>query len=817
MSLSKIVFSQGNTSGSYVKESKSNCNKRFDSLSLGFAGDKENDPNTANLFNFKKEYVSENIDYIPGNIQKPGNENDKNTSALTALGLAALGFGTVVAGILIKRRIRAPQKLLNSTGKIRGISAQQTRLAQTGIIGKNSGPFPKTGFKSVEEYITHIKSMKDSGGYARYLDDEISKLADMYKENPDFVEFLSLKQGRLKETYNAYQIEDILNLHKTNPECVEHFVLNPKYNGDLYTARDIELYLQLHKKNASLTEELFLDSERFKFNDDIETIVDKYDSNPNIRTLLDAKFINEEGKTVYAYSGSSITRQMCDASISNRESFLLGLNDSFGYKLFGEDDVKILLKQGDGCERANLMIDFCIQNPEYSKILKLFVSNLKNLKFYEDTLFYTVDDTGKKVVNKKMCDFYMKYITANDIYYSVESAFLDNFYEMKTLSSNGRKIIRFQLDKQGNIIENGCESVIKNKENTEFIEHLFKDGSSIKQTVKYNDFIHPDGSQITIGTAHKKEVFDSSKKLVYSEEISPNLSKSGEYDIVVESNGEKHVAGYVRQYGSKSQGSRVGRHLTSTNGTVTRQVKIEGSKGRSSRYIITGKDGNEMANISRKQHKISENHYTSSVNNEKYDILFSENEIVITKSDISTNCSQTIKLTSEDVDFESISLYKNLPGDFLFRLKELGIKVKKFPHCKEIDSCGGAYYSAENNLIAITEPCPFVFAHEFGHALDYTYLKELSKDSNLLAIYEKELEIYKSHSTNTEGLFINYFTNRVLYHSEENCLAELIAETNALLSGLPVTQSSSELLGLRSITLQQHFPETITYIAKRLS
>lgn len=160
-------------------------------------------------------------------------------------------------------------------------------------------------------------------------------------------------------------------------------------------------------------------------------------------------------------------------------------------------------------------------------------------------------------------------------------------------------------------------------------------------------------------------------------------------------------------------------------------------------------------------------------------------------------------------------MYKKLPGDYFIKLKEMGVKVKKFPHCKEIDQNGGAYCSWEDKLIAFAELDSFVFAHELGHTLDMLYLNGLCKDKNLLNIFRQELARYKLNSSATEGHFIDYFTT-LNHYLDEGCIVEVIAETNALLSGLSNAASTSTMLGLRSITLQQHFPETIAYIAQKL-
>ena len=107
-----------------------------------------------------------------------------------------------------------------------------------------------------------------------------------------------------------------------------------------------------------------------------------------------------------------------------------------------------------------------------------------------------------------------------------------------------------------------------------------------------------------------------------------------------------------------------------------------------------------------------------------------------------------------------------------------------------------------------------VFAHEFGHALDHTLLKELNSDKSLKSIFDKELENYKNVTSDAEGHAIDYFTLIEEKHYAKNCLIELIAEANAIISGF--SNDTFKEIGLRSVTLQQHFPETIAYIGKKL-
>lgn len=727
-------------------------------------------------------------------------------------------IGGVVAGVLM-------------SGGIKGISKCKTKLMPKHVKTKKTGinyvteesinrttiskEIPKGKFKTADEFKKYLSTFKGNGEYLRYSEKDINSLMNMYKENPNFIEYLSLiEDSSLTKSYNVCQIEKLFNLHKTNPEIVEHFILDRNFNGNVYTANDINIYIEATLKNKKLAEEL-LSRRGYYTTSQIKEIVDNIDSNPKILKIINAKTIDKEGNQVFAYKGNIISDFINGKELKPRQAFLMSIDDNSGNKLLSDQEVSELLIQSDGSQRANILIDFCMEHKEYSSILKLFASNVKDRKCYKPDLFYTTDSSGNKVVNRKMCDHLLKLIGKDSGHYSISTPYLENVYELNVVNPHGGKNIRFELSDSGVPIKLEQERITIIGKNKKSVEHIFENGTSIRQEIDYCNYREYSGTETLIGSAHKKEFYDKMGKLLYSEEIIPSSTRSGEFNIVVTKNGKKEIVGCVKQYGSNSQGTRIGRKLISADGTVTKQVKIEGPKGSGSRYIITDSQGNVKLSLKRQHHKISENHYTSRVNNDRYDIRFFEDRIEVTKFDINGKKLKQVELSSEELDFEALELYKKLPGDYFIKLKEMGVKVKKFPHCKEIDQCGGAYCSWDDKLIAFAELDPFIFAHEFGHALDILYLNGLRKDKHLLNIFRQELARYKLNSSVTEGHFIDYFTT-LNHYSDEGCIVEVIAETNALLSGLSNAASTSTMLGLRSITLQQHFPETIAYIAQKL-
>lgn len=667
---------------------------------------------------------------------------------------------------------------------------------------------PKSKFKSIKEFQEYLSTLKyPEMDFARYSENEIDEILSFYKENPDLVTYVIGRAKCSGDVYTSGGIEQLLKLHKQYPNEVEKLLIKIKNDEGLYGLSEVKSYITSLERNSELTETLLSQGDRFSLND-IEDIVKRYDLEPQIREMLKAKTIGKDGEEIFAYTGSSFKK----SSFDETRQYLMSLKTSSNRKLLSESEIDNLIIQHDGGSRANDIIKFCEENPEYSPILKLLATNLQDLKSYQNSFFYTKNASGNVGINKKMLDFFMKHISGEEGYFTVNTPYLKSFYELNLVNPKGAKNIRFKLNEEGLPCNLEYEKVTNVGKNRKFIEHTFENGSNIRQEIAYTPITDEFGTVI-IGKTSKKEYYDTTNNLIYSETITPSSVKPGDFEIVINKNGKKEIVGYVRQYGSQAQGSRVGRKLLSPNGIMTKQVKIEGPKGGGSRYIITDKDGNVMSSTVRRHRKISETHYTSSVNNKNYDIQVTGDTIKVKEIDANGNIINEVSLTNAEIDTEAINLLKKLPGDYLIKLKEMGYQIRRFPKCEEITRSGGAYCAYEDKLIAFSSDLddPFVLAHEIGHALDYSRINPLNQDSKLLEIFKKELSNYKSISTSEEGHLIDYFTS-LDHYSPEGAITEVIAETNALLSGLNCTKSATNMLGLRSVTLQQYFPETVAYI-----
>ncbi len=394
----------------------------------------------------------------------------------------------------------------------------------------------------------------------------------------------------------------------------------------------------------------------------------------------------------------------------------------------------------------------------------------------------------------------------------VEQLNTENQYKILVEKNNGLEILIVQR-KPNDRVDIIAKETIKQDGNTSRVRREFPNGQSLVEEIEN---VTKDGllRREIIPISQKKTLYDSNGIQTRSEVFTPSSDKAGEYIINVYERGlnkpmEKKSIGTVKMYGSKSQGSRVERELTSNNGTTTKQTKIYGPKGSYTTYKIVDKDGNILYSQERRQRKIDDNHYTSSLNGQKYDIKFENESITTSKLDNDGKILETVTLGSDVIDPRMTEMFKGLAGDYLFKIKEMGISNISIDESEAMKN--NACYTFLDNTIVFSKERKqnkFIFAHELGHALDIKLLNNLNKDAEFQKIYKEELAQYKATTSDTEAHSIDYFT------SDSDRYLETIAEAHALISGL--NNDNNINIQLRGVTLQQHFPETIAYVAKKL-
>ena len=268
---------------------------------------------------------------------------------------------------------------------------------------------------------------------------------------------------------------------------------------------------------------------------------------------------------------------------------------------------------------------------------------------------------------------------------------------------------------------------------------------------------------------------------------------------------ESKQAGTVKNFEDAAGRRKIQKEFVSPLGVVTKQTVYELKRGKQTHYEAGDKIFNRTFKIK------DENTTESHVWGNRYETKFNEDniEVTVTKPDGET---ETVKLYGGQIDLGLMPLLKQLPGDFLYMLSKTETDVIVGGVSEE----NGACYSPTMQTINISEKFkgdPFTFAHEYGHMLDYCVLNKLNADKELKEIFQKELDAYKAQASVMNEKQIEYFVERN-HKNKDGCLTEVIAETNALLSGL---QPDNSDLVIRAKILQENFPETISYIGSKFA
>ena len=268
--------------------------------------------------------------------------------------------------------------------------------------------------------------------------------------------------------------------------------------------------------------------------------------------------------------------------------------------------------------------------------------------------------------------------------------------------------------------------------------------------------------------------------------------------------------------------------MVSALGTKTEYLFEDDPQGnRISDYKITDKNGKVLLQNSQSFEVIDKNHFISSKNDQKYEIIADDidkpsSKYTLTVKDLNNPEKTATFETSKDIigDYkEMIKVLKKMPGEELFKLKDNTSKLYGISDVLE------SYSLTNKSTREIhTGDDLFVILHELGHATDMkdvdmlkekeTIHKAIFEDKKFNEIYEKEKAAFNKMFPDAQRDHIAYFINHEThYNGEIGGRKETIAEANALLT----TAKSHEVLAMRSQYLQQHFPETIAYLDKKLA
>lgn len=295
----------------------------------------------------------------------------------------------------------------------------------------------------------------------------------------------------------------------------------------------------------------------------------------------------------------------------------------------------------------------------------------------------------------------------------------------------------------------------------------------------------------------------------------------------------------------KYGGKHVEKHFTSPDGTHTDYVFADDKKGnRYFYYKITDKDKNVLYKSEKKFKTLSNNHFQSSTNGVVYDILIEKNCVKVKKLDGSgesveykikeftkedyNNIEKVLSELSQDdelynklkareitmgeialkkglidkfcVDKKLINTLKNLSGEEWFALKNSNVFAIKFsPEKDTAHSIGNCIELGKDNLQLST------LEHEIGH--EKSNALDLKNDNQLIQIYEQEKCSFTTRFPDIAVKQAGYFLRNLI----ANGFGETTAETNLIIN---CAQDWNDV-GSRTMFLQQNFPKTIAYIAKK--
>ena len=270
------------------------------------------------------------------------------------------------------------------------------------------------------------------------------------------------------------------------------------------------------------------------------------------------------------------------------------------------------------------------------------------------------------------------------------------------------------------------------------------------------------------------------------------------------------------------------KNMTSVSGIKTEYLFEDDPNGnRISDYKIIDKKGKILLQNSESFEVLDKNHFISSKNNQKYEIIAddlskSASKYTVTVKDLNNPKKVVTFETNKEItgDYKAmIEVLKKMPGEELFKLKENTTKlfgIKDILDAYSLTDKSTREIHAGDDL--------FVILHELGHAVDMkdvdmmkekeTIHKAIFEDEKFNKIYEKEKAAFNKAYPDAQRNHIAYFIDHEThYQGKIGGRKETIAEANALLT----TPKTHEVLAMRSQYLQQHFPETIAYLDKKLS
>lgn len=388
----------------------------------------------------------------------------------------------------------------------------------------------------------------------------------------------------------------------------------------------------------------------------------------------------------------------------------------------------------------------------------------------------------------------------------ITKPYTDDTFQYVVYAPNSKNIVEFEI-KDGIPVEVAREQVTITTKGYTRSSRTYPDGTRLVSEVQYA----ADGRTIV---SQRKTYYDDEGNISHSEVMKPSDKNPNLFTVYEWQRGTGQPGrrvGTVELYGKgDNSATKLARTYEAPDGIKTNVTIIEGPKGGGADIAISGADGEVLYTQKRRFRKLSETEFRSTLDDTTYDMKFSDDKIEITVTEANGQ-KRVVELGPDLLDPSLMSLYKQLPGDALVAIKDMNLKISLGGKAVANNAC----FTPSDNAIYISKELkdnPFVFLHELGHAKDSVMLNGLRNDPELNRIFAEEKELYKSMTSDLEGHSIDYFTTN--NHYSGNSLSEVIAETNALMSGRH--NNGFDIIQMRSVVLQKYFPKTLAYIANKL-
>ena len=255
----------------------------------------------------------------------------------------------------------------------------------------------------------------------------------------------------------------------------------------------------------------------------------------------------------------------------------------------------------------------------------------------------------------------------------------------------------------------------------------------------------------------------------------------------------------------------VKKDMEALDGTVTKSKYRKLPDGSWAMRLNISKDGEILSKLHVKHRRLSANESESTVNGQKFKVLYSPDEIKVLNSNGENDFI---------IDLKSLIDANNTPQDAL-KLKNM-LKELSADELRVMSQTVERLKFTQRNLEAgadnftksiVTDDNIFTLRHELGHLddlFDYNNIHRgiYSSADKFEDIYTKELKLFMENFPQTQRKYVDYFIdNSTLADSEvsrEETVAELLASNKC--------PDISRLLGTRTEYLERYFPRTRSYL-----